>query len=79
MLEGTAGREDELKAQGVLEAARDPNNNISANDAEKAALDHARAGGAAVFEFDPNATAEEKAAQVKDVSGCPAQAAEPDS
>lgn len=68
MLEGTAGRAQELKAQGVLEAAADPNSSITVDQAEHAAADHARAGGAAVFEFDPDASPEEKAAQAKDVS-----------
>jgi len=69
MLEGTAGRAQELKAQGAIEAAADSNSSVTVDQAEKAAADHARAGGAAVFEFDPSASPEEKAAQAKERAG----------
>ncbi|RDI82640.1 hypothetical protein Vi05172_g7461 [Venturia inaequalis] len=59
-----SGREAELKQQGAYEAARDPNSSVTAKQAEKSAVEEARAGGSAAFQFDPNATAEEKAAQV---------------
>ncbi|QDS70311.1 hypothetical protein FKW77_008263 [Venturia effusa] len=59
-----SGREAELKQQGAYEAARDPNSNVTAKQAEKSAVEEAKAGGSAAFQFDPNATAEEKAAQV---------------
>lgn len=65
MLEGTAGREAELKQQGVVEAAQDPKSSVDAEQAEQALLSQSRAAGAAAFSFDPNASAEEKAAQVK--------------
>ena len=58
----------EIKQQGVLEAARDPDTNISAEDAEKAVLKEAQKAGGAAMMFDPNATAEEKAAQARSVS-----------
>ena len=67
MLEGTAGREQELKTQGVVEAAQDPDSKVDAADAEKAIVDNARAAGAAAFEFDPNASPEEKARQAREV------------
>lgn len=66
-MEGTAKGNEELKAQGVVEAAQDPNSSVNAADAEKALKDHARAGGAAAFEFNPDASPEEKAAQAKEV------------
>jgi Ca2+-dependent lipid-binding protein len=66
MLEGTAGNEAELKQQGVLEAARDPNTSIDAEQAEQTLLSQSRAAGAAAFSFDPNASAEEKARLVKE-------------
>lgn len=69
-MEGTARGNEELKAQGVVEAARDPNSSVNAADAEKALKDHAQAGGAAAFEFNPDASPEEKAAQAKAVSEC---------
>ncbi|KAF7188486.1 hypothetical protein HII31_10148 [Pseudocercospora fuligena] len=69
MLEGTAGREQELKTQGVVEAAQDPDSKVDAADAEKAIVDNARAAGAAAFEFDPNASPEEKARQAREAAG----------
>ncbi|KAM0720138.1 hypothetical protein Q7P37_004274 [Cladosporium fusiforme] len=66
MLEGTAGHDAELKQQGVIDAARDPNTAIDAEQAEQALLNQSRAAGAAAFTFDPDATAEEKARQVKE-------------
>lgn len=66
-MEGTERGKEELKAQGVVEAARDPNSSVDAADAEKALKDHARAAGAAAFEFDANASPEEKAAQAREV------------
>ena len=67
MLEGTAGREAELKTQGALEASRDPNSSVGARDAEDAMMDQAKAAGAPAFEFDPDATPEQKKAQMKAV------------
>ena len=64
----TAAREGELKTQGVIEAAQDPNSKVSAEDAEKKILDESRKAGVAAYHFDPNASAEEKKALLKDVS-----------
>lgn len=69
MLEGTAGRASELKQQGALEASRDPNSNVDAAAAEDTMRQEAKAAGATAFSFDPDATAEEKAAQVGDSGG----------
>ena len=68
MLEGTASHAHELKAQGAIEAAQDPNNPVKAEEAEQVVLQNARAGGAEAFKFDPDASPEEKAAQAKGVS-----------
>lgn len=57
----------EVKQQGILETARDPESKISAEDAEKAVLKEAQKAGGAAFRFDPNASAEEKAAQARSV------------
>lgn len=57
----------EIKQQGVLEAARDPDTKISAQDAETAVVKEAQKAGGAAFMFDPNASAEEKAAQARSV------------
>jgi len=67
MLEGTAGRASELKQQGALEAARDPSSSVTAEQAEKTVLHEAKAAGAPAFEFNPDASPEEKAQQVKEV------------
>ena len=57
----------ELKQQGVLEAARDPNSSITAEQAEHSVVAEARKGGSAAFKFDPDASPEEKAAQARAV------------
>ena len=67
MLEGTAGRTSELKQQGALEAAADPNSSVTARQAEDTVLHEAKAAGAAAFEFDPDATPEQKQAQLRAV------------
>lgn len=48
--------------------ARDPDTNVTAKDAEKVIMDESKKAGAPAFEFDPNASPEEKAAQAKAVS-----------
>ncbi|SMR43530.1 unnamed protein product [Zymoseptoria tritici ST99CH_3D1] len=68
-MEGTAKAEHELKAQGVVEAAQDPNTSVTSDDAQKAMVDQARAGGAAAFTFNPDASPEEKAAQAQEQTG----------
>ena len=68
MLEGTAGRDAELKQQGVIEAAQDPSTSIDGRQAEEALLQQSKASGAAAFSFDPNASPEEKARIVKERS-----------
>ena len=58
----------ELKQQGAIEAARDGDSPVTAEDAErKIVLETQKAGGHA-FQFDPNASPEEKAAQARAVS-----------
>ncbi|KAF2766811.1 tricalbin [Teratosphaeria nubilosa] len=56
----------ELKSQGALEAARDPNSSVTAQEAENKALQEARNAGAPAFQFDPNASPGEKARQLKE-------------
>ncbi|KAF2815936.1 tricalbin [Mytilinidion resinicola] len=55
----------ELKQQGALEAAQDPDSIVTAQAAENAVLEEARKGGSAAFQFNPDASPEEKAAQLK--------------
>ncbi|KAG9895403.1 tricalbin, partial [Aureobasidium melanogenum] len=56
---------EELKSQGAIEAARDPQSKVTAADAEQKILEESKKGGAAAFEFDVDASATEKARQVK--------------
>lgn len=63
----SSSRASELKQQGALEVARDPHSSISAQDAELAVVIEAKRAGVAAFQFDPNASAEEKAAQARAV------------
>lgn len=58
----------ELKTQGVAEAARDPNTNVTAGDAERVLVEESKKAGAVALNFDANASPEEKAAQAKAVS-----------
>lgn len=67
MLEGTADKTAELKAQGAEEASRDPNSSVDAKAAEDAIKTQAEKAGAPAFEFDPDASPEEKKAQMKAV------------
>lgn len=61
----TESRESELKQQGALDAAKDPNSSVTAQQAEESVVDQARAGGSAAFQFDPDASPEEKRAQAR--------------
>lgn len=58
-------RASELKQQGAIEAAQDPNSSVTSKQAQDVVAKEAKAAGAAVYRFDPNASAEEKAAQAK--------------
>ena len=69
MLAGTADRAAELKSQGALEASRDPNSSVDARAAEETVMNQAKAAGAPTFEFDPDASPEDKKAQMKAVRG----------
>lgn len=55
----------ELKQQGAVEAAQDPNSSVTADDAEKLIVEESKNAGVAAFSFDPNASTQEKKAQVK--------------
>lgn len=58
---------NELKQQGALEASRDPQSSVSAEDAEKKILEETKSAGVAAFKFDPDATPAEKQAQAREV------------
>ncbi|KAI9841404.1 MAG: hypothetical protein M1837_000737 [Sclerophora amabilis] len=55
----------ELKQQGAAEAARDPNSKVTAADAEQKIVDETKKAGVDAYQFDPNATPEEKASQAR--------------
>ncbi|KAG9238347.1 C2 domain-containing protein [Amylocarpus encephaloides] len=55
----------ELKAQGVMEAARDPDSSVTADDAQQKIVAESKKAGVAAFTFDPDATPEQKAAQAR--------------
>lgn len=56
-------RASELKQQGAIEAAQDPQSKVTSEDAEELMIDETKKAGGVAYQFDPNATAEEKAAQ----------------
>lgn len=58
----------ELKQQGAIEAARNPESSVSADDAQKKMLEESKAAGVAAFTFDPDASPEQKRAQAREVS-----------
>lgn len=58
----------EEKQNAAIEAASDPNSSITSGQAQKIVEDQAKASGAQAFSFDPNASAQDKAAQARAVS-----------
>ena len=71
-LHGLHGHGDataELKQQDAVEAARDPDSSVTPHDAEEKVIRESKKAGAAAFEFDPDASAQDKARQAKAVSG----------
>ena len=58
----------ELKQQGAVEAARDGNSWVTAEDAERVIVEETKKTGNEAYQFDPNASPEEKAAQAASVS-----------
>lgn len=68
MMSDLHSRAGELKSQGAAMAAQDPNNKITAEDAEAVITDESKKAGIPAFRFDPNASPEEKAAQARSVT-----------
>ncbi|KAI1820350.1 C2 domain-containing protein [Xylaria intraflava] len=54
----------ELKQQGAIEAARDGASPVTSDDAQKKLVEESKNAGVAAFTFDPDASAEQKRAQV---------------
>ncbi|KAL9099720.1 MAG: hypothetical protein Q9163_004819 [Psora crenata] len=63
----------EVKVEDVKKAALDTNSKLTAEDAEKIMEYEAKKAGIAAFQFDPNATPAEKAAQARSDDGSPDQ------
>ncbi|KAF3769104.1 tricalbin [Cryphonectria parasitica EP155] len=57
---------EELKQQGAMEASRDPESSVTAEDAEKKILEETRSAGVAAFKFNPDASPAEKKAQARE-------------
>lgn len=68
MLSSPARQVNELKQKGAVEAAQDPESNVTAEDAQKSMVNETKKAGGAAYEFDPNASPEEKAAQIRSVN-----------
>ncbi|KAF2469193.1 tricalbin [Lindgomyces ingoldianus] len=60
-----SSRDNELKTEGAIEAARDLNSVVTAQAAEDTMVDEAKRGGSPAFQFDPDASPEEKRAQAR--------------
>jgi hypothetical protein len=56
------------KADAAIELAQDPDSSVTANVAEKEIVHQSKQAGVLAFEFDPDATPEQKAAQARAVS-----------
>ena len=63
----TQQSEHELKQQGAIEAAQDPNSSVTADQAQKKIVADSEQLGVTAFTFDPNASAADKAAQAREV------------
>lgn len=57
----------EIKQQAIIEKAIDPESKVSAEAASEAIVDETKKAGGTAFQFDPNASAAEKAAQIDSV------------
>ena len=64
----------EIKTEGAVEMANDPNSTVSSDDAQRKMVEESQKAGVPAFTFNPDASPEEKAAQAKAVS-CPIAAA----
>lgn len=73
----TEKEKNELKVQGVVEAAQDPESNVSADDAQKKIVEESKKAGITAFTFDPDASPEEKRAQAAAVSRANSQCQPP--
>ncbi|KAF7557854.1 hypothetical protein G7046_g5955 [Stylonectria norvegica] len=56
---------NELKQQGAIEAADNPESSVTADDAQRQIVDQSRNAGVTAFTFDPDASVQEKKAQAQ--------------
>lgn len=63
----TASEAAELKVEGVVEAAENPNSSVTAEAAQHEIVEQSKNAGVAAFQFDPDASPAEKRAQAKAV------------
>ncbi|KPM40646.1 Uncharacterized protein PYUK71.03c [Neonectria ditissima] len=61
----TAKEASELKQQGAIDAAADPQSSVTADDAQKEIVEASKNAGVAAFTFDPDASPEQKRAQAQ--------------
>ncbi|KAI0483349.1 C2 domain-containing protein [Xylariaceae sp. FL0804] len=61
----TARDASELKQQGAIDAARDPDSTVTAEDAEKKLVEESRNAGVVALSFNPDASPEEKKRQAR--------------
>ncbi|KAL8742988.1 MAG: hypothetical protein Q9184_008168, partial [Pyrenodesmia sp. 2 TL-2023] len=65
MMSKLHSRAAELKSQGAAEAARDPKSEVSSQDAQHLIAAESKKAGVQAYEFDPNASTEQKLAQAR--------------
>ena len=68
MMSNLHSRAGELKSQGAVEAAQSTEKKTTAQDAENVIAAESKKAGLPAFQFDPDASPEDKAAQVRSVS-----------
>ena len=59
--------ESELKQQGAIEAAQNPESSVTADDAQKVMLAESNKAGVVALSFNPDATPEENRLKAKEV------------
>lgn len=59
----------EATSKNAIEAAQDPQSSMTSEDAQKKITEDAKKAGVAAYQFDPDATPEQKAAQARAVGG----------
>ena len=67
MLSQLSHDEGEVRSEGAIRAAQDPNTKVTAHEAERTLVNESKKAGIGAYQFDPNASPEEKAAQAASV------------